>query len=321
MKVIDKFKGGKTLFTFELLPPLKGESIESLNSTIERLKPYGPSYVNITYHQSEVEYRKEEDGSSKRYIVRKRPGTVALAAALSFKHNIDMVPHLICGGFTKESTEDALIELNFLGISNILALRGDTRKGETGPFRPEIGGNAHAIDLVRQIKDMNAGKYLDSSLKQSTPSDFCIGVAGYPECHLEARTLEEDIIRLKEKIDAGGEYVVTQMFFNNEKYFDFLELCAIHGINVPIVPGLKPLSTIRQLELLPKVFGIEFPKEFVDSLTRYQDDPVAVRQIGTEWCIRQSKQLYAANVPALHYYTMGKPDNVEMVAGEIFSRS
>lgn len=313
MKVIDRFKGGKTLFTFELLPPMKGESIDTLSQTIQRLKPFNPSYVNITYHQSEIEWH---DG--RRTVVRKRPGTVALAAALSFKHDIDMVPHLICGGFTREATEDALIELNFLGIHNILALRGDARKGEPGPFCPEKGGNAHAVDLVRQIKEMNNGRYLE--LQSAAPSDFCIGVAGYPEVHAEAVSADEDIRHLKEKIDAGGEYIVTQMFFDNDKYFRFLDRCHQHGIDVPVVPGLKPLSTLRQIELLPKVFGISLPKHLRDNVIAHSEDPSAIREIGTQWCIRQSEELYAAHVPALHYYTMGRPDNIEVVASTIFGK-
>jgi len=313
MKVVDRFKCGKTLFTFELLPPMKGESIDSLSATIERLKPFGPSYVNITYHQSEIEWH---DG--RRVVVRKRPGTVALSAALSFKHGIDMVPHLICGGFTREATEDALIELNFLGLHNILALRGDARKGETGPFRPEEEGNGHAVDLVRQIKQMNMGQYLE--LQSGAPTDFCIGVAGYPEGHSESLSMEDDLLHLREKIDAGGEYIVTQMFFDNDRYFRFLELCHKNGIDVPVVPGLKPLSTLRQIELLPKVFGINLPKQLKDSVLSYGDDPEAIRKIGAEWCVRQSEELYAAHVPALHYYTMGRADNVETVAETIFGR-
>lgn len=289
MKVADILKNERKTFGFELLPPLKGDSIDALLETVEALGPFNPAYVNITYHQPNL---------------RKRPGTVAIAAALQARYGIEVVPHLICSGFTKCDTEDALIDLSFLGIKNVLALRGDAPKGDK--YRVAEGGNARALDLVRQIVDMNSGLYIDDN---GAKSDFCIGVAGYPEKHTLAKDMGSDIVNLKAKVDAGGEYVVTQMFFDNSKFFEYVKLCREAGIKVPIVAGLKPLSTYGQLELLPQTFGIDLPEELVAEVEKCKDNSKGVRQVGIEWAKMQVKELLDNDFP-LHFYTMGKSSNV-----------
>lgn len=317
MKIIDKFAPGKTLFGFELLPPLKGDSIETLFSTIERLMPFNPAYINITYHRQEIKFIERDGGLLERRTVRKRPGTVALAAAINARFGIEVVPHLICGGFSKLDTEDALIDLNFLGINNILALRGDNERGER-EFRPSSEGHTHALGLVEQIQQMNCGRYIDSEMENSTATDFCTGVAGYPEKHCEAPNLDTDIEHLKAKIDAGAQYIVTQMFFDNAKYFTFVDKCRAAGINVPVIAGLKPLSTLKQLTLLPQTFGLELPQALVEQVMAYKDEPKSIREIGTQWAIKQSQELIARGAPAIHFYTMGRADNVVKIAQEIF---
>lgn len=316
MKVTQKFESGKTRFAFELLPPLKGDNIDTIFDTIERLAPYHPSYINVTYHREEVKLIERPDGLLERRVVRKRPGTVGIAAAITARYGIDVVPHLICGGFSKYDIEDALIDLSFLGIDNILALRGDNLRGER-TFRATEGGHLHAAELVRQIIRMNRGEYLDSELEHSAPTNFCVGVAGYPEKHAEAPNLSADIAHLKAKIDAGAEYVVTQMFFDNAKYFAYVEACRAAGIEVPIVAGLKPFTTKSQLSLLPQTFGIELPDELVRAVEGCRDN-AAVREVGIEWAVAQGRELMAAGVPALHFYTMGKADNVERIARALF---
>lgn len=297
MKVIDILNNEKRTFGFELLPPLKGDSIDTLLETVEALKPFHPSYINITYHQPNL---------------RKRPGTVAIAAALQARYGIEVVPHLICSGFTKCDTEDALIDLNFLGIKNVLALRGDAPDG--GQFKALEGGNGRALDLVRQIKDMNNGLYIDD---MGQKSNFCIGVAGYPEKHALAKDMESDIANLKAKVDAGGEYVVTQMFFDNKKFFEYVKMCRQAGIEAPIVAGLKPLSTYKQIEVLPQIFGIELPEELTKEVEAHKEDPKAVRQIGIEWAKAQVEELIKNDV-ALHFYTMGKASNVVEILKSYF---
>lgn len=316
MKISDKFAHGKTLFGFELLPPLKGDSITTLFDTVERLAIHNPAYINITYHSQEVKYMDRADGLLERRTVRKRPGTVAIAAAINARYGIDVVPHLICGGFSRSDTEDALIDLNFLGIDNVLALRGDNQRGER-EFRPAVDGHSYAVDLVKQIVAMNHGQYLDSEMENAACTNFCIGVAGYPEKHAQAPNLLTDIQYLKAKVEAGAEYVVTQMFFDNAKYFSFVDQARAAGITVPIVAGLKPLSTRKQLSLLPQTFGLELPQPLVDAVNAC-DDPAAVRRVGTQWAIEQSRELIAAGVPALHFYTMGKAENVEAIAKAVF---
>lgn len=316
MKVIDKFSAGKTLFAFELLPPLKGDNIDTVFDTIGRLESYGPAYINITYHREEVKLLERADGLLERRVVRKRPGTVGIAAAVMARYGIDVVPHLICGGFSRFDVEDALIDLSFLGIDNVLALRGDNVRGER-LFRPAENGHPHAADLVRQIVAMNRGEYLDSELEHAKPTSFCVGVAGYPEKHAEAPNLATDIAHLKAKVDAGAEYVVTQMFFDNARFFDYVEACRAAGITVPIVAGIKPFTTKTQLSLLPQTFGVNLPDDLVRAVEGCRDN-AAVREVGIEWAVQQGRELMAAGVPALHFYTMGKADNVERIAKALF---
>ena len=317
MKVIDHInKSDKTLFSFELLPPLKGEHFEHIEGKINQLLEFNPSYINITYHQQEVEYETLSNGLLKKRTVRKRPGTVGISAAIQYKTQIDVVPHLICGGFTKEDTENALIDLHFLGIDNLLLLRGDPPATQKF-FKPEPEGNAYAVDLVKQVKNMNNGIYLDENLMNNHPSDFCIGVAGYPEKHPEAANRQSDLRYLKDKVDAGADYIITQMFFDNKKYFRFVEQCRAAGINVPIIPGLKPFSSKQQLLTLPQIFHIDLPDQLVNSLVKCKTN-AEVYEVGIEWGIQQSKELIEYGVPALHYYTMGKADNICRIAKEVF---
>ena len=316
MKVTDKFRKGQTLFAFELLPPLKGETISSIYHTVDVLGAYQPAYINITYHREEVKFIEREGGLLERRVVRKRPGTVGISAAIAARYGIDVVPHLICGGFSADETEDALIEMNFLGIDNVLALRGDNVRGEHA-FRPHPGGHLHASELVAQIAGMNRGEYLSGEVEHPAPTDFCIGVAGYPEKHAEAPNLQTDIEYLKQKVDAGAHYIVTQMFFDNAKYFDFVARCRREGIEVPIVAGIKPFSTKAQLSLLPQVFGVNIPEQLSRAVASAADN-TAVRRIGIEWAIGQCRELIRQGVPALHFYTMSRPDNVEAVVKAVF---
>ncbi len=321
MKVIDILNGAiaqnKTLFAFELLPPLKGDDITTLFSTIDMLKKHNPAYINVTYHREDVKYITREDGLLERRVASKRPGTVAISAAISAKYGIPVVPHLLCGGFSKYDTEDALIDLNFMGIENVLALRGDNLRGERS-FSPSQGGHSHASELVSQISDMNSGIYLDKEVENSRPTNFSIGVAGYPEKHIESANNQMDIDFLKRKIDAGADYIVTQMFFDNQKFFDFCDRCLASGINVPIIPGLKPFSTQRQLTMLPQTFAIEIPQALASRVAQAADNK-EVKQIGIEWAIEQCQELKAAKVPILHFYTMGRADNIDAIASHIFS--
>ena len=316
MKLTDKFENGKTLFAFELLPPLKGDKIDTLYSTIDVLKHYAPSYINVTYHREEIKLIERENGLLERRVVRKRPGTVGISAAIQARYGIDVVPHLICGGFSVLDTEDALIEMNFLGLDNVLALRGDNVRGEHS-FRPVNGGHCHADELVKQIKDMNDGKYVSGEVEHPTPTDFCIGVAGYPEKHGESPNMTFEINKLKQKIDAGADYVVTQMFYDNSKFFEFVERCRKEGIDVPIVAGLKPFSTKAQLNILPEIFGVNIPEDLADAVEKAKDN-ATVRQIGVEWCVQQCRELIASGVPSLHFYTMSKADNVESIVKQVF---
>lgn len=316
MKVTDKFRKGQTLFAFELLPPLKGETISSIYHTVDVLGAYQPAYINITCHREEVKFIEREGGLLERRVVRKRPGTVGISAAIAARYGIDVVPHLICGGFSADETEDALIEMNFLGIDNVLALRGDNVRGEHA-FRPHPGGHLHASELVAQIAGMNRGEYLSGEVEHPAPTDFCIGVAGYPEKHAEAPNLQTDIEYLKQKVDAGAHYIVTQMFFDNAKYFDFVARCRREGIEVPIVAGIKPFSTKAQLSLLPQVFGVNIPEELSRAVASAAEN-AAVRRIGIEWAIGQCRELIRQGVPALHFYTMSRPDNVEAVVKAVF---
>jgi methylenetetrahydrofolate reductase (NADPH) len=317
MKVTEHIaKSKKTLFSFELLPPLKGQNFESIQRTIDPLLDFEPAFINITYHQEEVVYSELDNGLIQKKAVRKRPGTVGISAAIKYYYNIPVVPHLICGGFTKEETENALIDLHFLGIKNLLLVRGDP-PANTKIFKPEPEGNEHTTDLIEQVMKLNRGVYLEEDLKNATETDFCIGVAGYPEKHQESPNIESDIHFLKMKIEKGASYIVTQMFFDNKKYFDFVKLCREKNINVPIIPGLKPISTKSQLVSIPKTFNVDMPEVLVKEVLKCKDNK-AVRQVGVEWAVYQSKELIKQRVPVLHYYTMGKADNIKNIAEHVF---
>jgi methylenetetrahydrofolate reductase (NADPH) len=293
---------GKTLVSFEILPPLKGKSFQSICNVLDPLMEFKPPFINVTYHRSESQFKKMPDGMFEKIAIRKRPGTVGICAAIMNKYGIDAVPHLICGGFTIEETEDALIDLDFLGIENILCLRGDPVHGETS-FLPTPGGHAHAINLLEQAIKMNNGIYLEEELKNAVKTNFCLGVAGYPEKHYEAPNFENDLLHLKAKVDAGAQFIVTQMFFDNNNYFNFVKTCRNAGINVPIIPGIKPITTKKQISTLPRAFNINLPQDLVAEIQKANTED-EVFDIGTDWCIEQSKELIKAGAPVLHYYTM-----------------
>jgi methylenetetrahydrofolate reductase (NADPH) len=317
MKVIDAISNAKsTLFTFELMPPLKGNSFAEIAETVERLVRYNPAYINITHHRAEVVLKEMSNGLLEKQVVKKRAGTVSIAAAIKYKYGVEVVPHLVCGGFNRNEIEDILIDFNFLSIKNILVLRGDPVKGEKS-FTADKNGYSHAVELLRQAKNMNEGKYLDADMKNVSPTDFCFGVAGYPEKHYEAPNMAMDLHYLKEKVEAGAEYVVTQMFFDNKKYFEFVDACRKVGINVPIIPGLKPFASSKQLSILPQVFHIDLPVDLVTEVMKCSN-PQDIRRVGVEWCVAQCNELKKAGVPALHFYTMGKADNVEEVVRRVF---
>ena len=316
MKVTDHLKTAKdTLFSFEILPPLKGKVIQSSFDGIDPLMEFKPKFVNVTYHREEFLYKERENGLLEKIAIRKRPGTVGICAAIMNKYTVDAVPHLICGGFSKEETENALIDLQFLGIDNVLALRGDSIKTESS-FRPHNDGHEFAVDLIGQISEMNSGKYLIDDIKLE-PTNFCIGAAGYPEKHFEAMNLTTDLNYLKAKVDAGAEYIVTQMFFDNQKFFAFVDACRAIGINVPILPGLKPIKTLRHISFLPKFFHIDYPEALSKELLKCKSNE-DVQQVGLEWGIAQSKELMAAGVPCIHYYTMSNSEMVRSIAKEVF---
>ena len=306
-----------TRFAFELLPPLKGDGTRSVFGAIDPLMDFNPAYINVTFHREALKEDVRPDGSREWHIMRRRPGTVGISAAIRRKYDVEVVPHLICGGWSKYDIEDSLIDMDFLGLHNVLALRGDKRQNEPR-FVPYAQGHAHAADLVRQIQAMNRGEFIDGEVEECHHSKFSVGVAGYPEKHFEAANAQSDLQYLKEKVDAGADYIVTQMFFDNSKYFDFVERCRKAGITVPIIPGIKPLSTVRHLTLLPQTFGCHIPEELGREVLRHKDDPKAVREIGTEWAVAQSRELVEAGVPVLHYYPMGKADNIIKIAKAIF---
>ncbi|MFT5952752.1 MAG: methylenetetrahydrofolate reductase (NADPH) [Bacteroidia bacterium] len=316
MKLTEYFKSDKTLFSFEVLPPLKGKSIDSLYNAIDPLMEFNPAFVDVTYHREEYIERPRKDGGYDKISTKKRPGTVAICAAIMNKYKVEAVPHLICGGFSKDETENALIDLAFLGIENVLALRGDNLKNERN-FVPEKDGNGNSLDLIRQIGDMNSGVYLDQELQNATETNFCIGAAGYPEKHLDAANMQSDLKFLKRKVDAGAEFITTQMFFDNKKYFEYVDLCREAGIHVPIIPGIKPITKKIHLRALPSIFNMDIPEPLASELHDAKDD-TAARQIGIEWCIQQCKELKAANVPALHFYTMSFSSATKDVVSQIF---
>ena len=308
---------GHARFSFELLPPLKGDGTDKVFEAIDTLREYDPAFIHVTYHRELIKSTPMPDGTIERHIDRHRPGTVGISAAIKARYGIDTVPHLICGGQSKYDIEDALIDMDFLGLDTLMALRGDAMKGEPH-FIPHPQGHAYAVDLVRQISAMNRGEFLDPEEGVSHRSNFCIGVAGYPETHGDATSPEDDIMHLKAKVDAGADYIITQMFFDNKVYYSFVEKCRAAGITVPIIPGLKPLSTARQVSLLPESFSLDIPIELTQEIEKAKNDKAAVYRIGTEWCAMQCKDLLKNGVPAVHFYTMGKSDNITDILRECF---
>jgi methylenetetrahydrofolate reductase (NADPH) len=306
---IEKAKG--TLFSFEVLPSLKGKDIQDLYNGIEPLMEFNPSFINVTYHREEFIFRKLNNGLHDKIAARKRPGTVSICAAIKYKYGVDTVPHLICGGFTRDETELALIDMQYLGMDNVLALRGDPVKGE-GHFSPEKDGHAYASTLVKQISQMNSGHYIDDEIVEGIPTDFCIGVAGYPEKHFEAQNMKTDLRYLKEKVDAGAHYIVTQLFFDNQKFFRFVDNCRKAGITVPIIPGIKPITTLKHINFLPKTFHIDMPEPLADELEKCKSNQ-DVMKVGIEWGIEQTKELIKFGVPCVHFYTMGKSEAVKQI--------
>ncbi|MBC8172628.1 MAG: methylenetetrahydrofolate reductase [NAD(P)H] [Chitinophagales bacterium] len=306
----------KTLLSFEILPPLKGKSIQNIYEVLDPLMEFRPAFINVTYHRSEYIYKKRLDDSFEKIFIRKRPGTVGICAAIQFKYKVDAVAHIICGGFTKEDTEDALIDLSYLSIDNVLLLRGDASKSERD-FTPEPGGNKYAVDLVKQVMNMNKGIYLEEDSIQGYKTDFNIGVAGYPEKHFESPNMKSDLKYLKDKIQAGAEYIVTQMFFDNKKYFAFVSKCREEGITVPIIPGIKPITAASQIHSIPRTFHVDIPDELSDVIEacKTQDE---IKKAGSEWCIEQSKELVHAGVPSIHYYTMGNVEVMRRIVKEVF---
>jgi methylenetetrahydrofolate reductase (NADPH) len=317
MKVTEHLQSaqGRTLVSFEILPPLKGKGINALWEHLDPLMDFGPAFINVTYHRSESMFKRKADGTFDKVEVRKRPGTVGICAALMNRYKVDAVAHLICGGFSKQETEDALIDLHFLGIDNVLVLRGDAPKNEA-VFLPEPDGHRYAIDLLGQVQRMNNGLYLEEDLKNAVKTDFCIGVAGYPEKHFEAPNLGTDLQFLKAKVDAGACYVTTQMFFDNKKYFEYVDACRAAGINVPIIPGLKPMTSKKQLSIIPRTFHVDIPEELSSAILACKTD-ADVEVVGAEWLLQQSRELKAAGVPVLHYYTLGKPHVIAKVCREL----
>lgn len=317
-KVIDILNGSKAPFaSFELVPPLKGSDVSRLYDSIDPLMEFAPPFINVTCHRDEVEYVPNADGTYTKMTLAKRPGTVAIVAAIMRRYpQLEIVPHVICGGASRSKVESELLDLHFLGIQNVVALRGDAIPGQRY-FIPETDGFSHTDELVGMIHNLNSGHYMDPTVKNGLPTDFCIGVAAYPEKHYEAANLDTDIHHLKQKVDAGADYIVTQMFFDNDSYYRFVERCRAAGITVPIVPGLKPISSQRQIDLLPRSFHIDIPQELVAMLSEAKGADGAY-QVGIEWSIRQSRDLLAHGVPAIHYYTMAKTDNVRKIVKAVF---
>jgi methylenetetrahydrofolate reductase (NADPH) len=307
---------GKTLFSFELLPPIKGQSMQGIYNAIDPLMEFNPPFIDVTSSREDLVYKELPNGLLEKVTYRRRPGTVAVCAAIMNKYKVDAVPHLLCGGFTKEETEYALIDLQFLGIDNVLVLRGDARKTDSG-FIPTPGGHCYATDLLEQVTNMNNGIYLHEYQDSSYKTDFCIGVAAYPEKHFEAPNLKTDFKYLKKKVEGGAQFIVTQMFFDNSKYKDFVNQCRAEGINIPIIPGLKPLTTAKQLINLPKIFHIDIPEDLCDAVHACKTDK-DVKEVGIEWMINQCKELVEFGAPVLHFYTMGNAEPTKRIAREIF---
>lgn len=317
MKVTEHIaEATEPIVSLEILPPTKGKSIESIYKQLDPLMEFKPAFINVTYHRAEQVYKKRPDGSFERVEIRKRPGTVGICAALMNKYKIEAIPHLICGGFSREETENALIDLHFLGVKNVLALRGDAAANEKF-FTPHPNGHRYAEDLVKQVISLNKGSYIEEDIMDGVKTDFCIGVAGYPEKHFEAPNLDTDIYYLKRKIELGADYVTTQMFFENQHYYNYINRCAEHGVTVPIMPGLKPLTSKRQLTMIPSIFNVEVPVGLYNEMMKAKTD-ADCEQVGTEWLLAQCRDLLKNKVPVLHFYTLGKPHVVYNVLKQLF---
>jgi methylenetetrahydrofolate reductase (NADPH) len=318
MKVIDILNSSQRPFaSFELVPPLKGSDVTRLYDSIDPLMEFEPPFINVTCHRDEVEYVPNSDGTYTKMTLAKRPGTVAIVAAIMRRYpQLQIVPHVICGGASRSRVESELLDLHFLGIQNVVALRGDAIPGQRF-FIPETDGFSHSSELVGMIHNLNKGQYLDPTVKNGLSTDFCVGVAAYPEKHYEAANLDTDIQHLKEKVEAGADYIVTQMFFDNSQYFRFVEQLRKAGITVPVIPGLKPISSQRQIDLLPRSFHIDIPQALVSELSKTKS-PLDAYQVGIEWAIAQSRELLANGAPAIHYYTMSKTDNVRQIVKAVF---
>jgi len=317
MKVTEHIeKANQSLFSLEIIPPRKGDSIKNLFDQIDPLMEFKPPFIDVTYHREEYVYKERENGLLEKRSIKKRPGTVGICAAIQNHYEIDAIPHIICGGFSREETENALIDLDFLGIDNVLALRGDNIKSER-EFKPEPNGNAYASELVEQVAAMNKGEYLDEELQSAIPTDFCIGVAGYPEKHFEAPNMNFDLKWLKKKVEFGAEYIVTQMFFDNKVYFKFVDDCRAIGIDVPIIPGIKPISVQRHLTILPNIFKIDLPDELEQEVTKCTSNE-QVKELGIEWGIQQCRELIEYGAPVIHFYSMGKSEAIHRIAKEFF---
>jgi methylenetetrahydrofolate reductase (NADPH) len=318
MKVVDILKSGqKTKFTFEIVPPAKGSTLQDISSIIEILRPCHPAYINITCHQAEMVLEERPDGSFIKKEVTKKPSIVSVAAAIKFKYGIEVVPHLICGGFNISETEDALFDFSFLGINNVFALRGDAPKGQRY-FVAEENGHKNAAGLVKQIKDMNEGRFFSPNIKNTAVTDFCIGVAGYPEKHCESPNLDTDIGFLKQKVASGADYIVTQMFYDNQKFFNFVEKCRHSGINVPIIPGIKPISLLANLNNLPQIFHIDLPAKLANEVKKCKSDQ-DVEKVGIEWAVNQCVELLRYEIPAIHFFTLGNAaKNIAKIVDTVF---
>ena len=318
MKVIDILNNSRQPFaSFELVPPLKGSDVTRLYDSIDPLMEFAPPFINVTCHRDEVEYVPNADGTYTKMTLAKRPSTIAIVAAIMRRYpSLQIVPHVICGGASRSKVESELLDLHFLGVQNVVALRGDAIPGQRF-FIPETDGFSHSSELVALISNLNQGRYLDPTVKNGLPTYFCIGVAAYPEKHYEAANLDTDIQYLKQKVEAGADYIVTQMFFDNNSYFSFVDRLRQAGITVPVIPGLKPISSQRQIDLLPRSFHIDIPQPLVSEL-RQSKGVDAAYQIGIEWAIQQSRELLAHGAPAIHYYTMAKSDNVCKIVKAVF---
>ncbi len=317
MKVTDLLASAtQPIISLEILPPTKGKSIESIYSHLDPLMEFKPSFVNVTYHRAEQVFKKRSDGSIHRVEIRKRPGTIGICAAIMNKYKVEAIPHLICGGFSKEETENALIDLHYLGVKNVLALRGDAAANEKF-FNPQPNGHRYAEDLVNQVVNLNNGKYLEEDLIDGIKTDFCIGVAGYPEKHIESPNVDTDIYYLKRKVELGSHYVVSQMFFNNAHYYNYVARCRENGINVPILTGLKPITNQKQLTIIPSIFNVEIPVDLYTEMMKAKT-PEACDKVGEEWLYEQCKDLLKNGAPVLHFYTLGKPQVIYNVLKRLF---